>query len=217
MDGDEEMSQYIIRTTVLSKFHEQMNSLPHCGHSVNKKNAPAPGVHIFPPFLNYQRYHWEKSSNQVSCQERTINLASRVTTAPPLDVSSRVLTRNKFHEDRTINVASRVLTIRKNAPPPLGHAFEPTGTIFENSQYIIAKYFHEDQAINMASMVKMKNAPPPLWRPFQDIIETNLLTKFHDDRTINVASRVLTRQMTPHDGRKAITKAHHENIVLRYM
>ncbi|KAH3854369.1 hypothetical protein DPMN_096910 [Dreissena polymorpha] len=77
-----------------------------------------------------------------------------------------------------------------------------------------------------------KNAPPLGSRVFQanitifeliqDIIETNLLTKVHEDWTIHVASRVLTRQMlTAHDERlktddeKAITKAHHEPVVLR--
>ncbi|KAH3874335.1 hypothetical protein DPMN_037577 [Dreissena polymorpha] len=50
---------------------------------------------------------------------------------------------------------------------------------------------------------------------------TNVLTKFHEDQTINVASRVFTRQnvdnarRTTHDGQKAITKAHHEHVVLR--
>ncbi|KAH3816123.1 hypothetical protein DPMN_117631 [Dreissena polymorpha] len=35
----------------------------------------------------------------------------------------------KFHEDRKINVATRV-HIRKNAPPPGSHVFQPTGIIF---------------------------------------------------------------------------------------
>ncbi|KAH3869331.1 hypothetical protein DPMN_032494 [Dreissena polymorpha] len=35
----------------------------------------------------------------------------------------------KFNEDRKINVASRVL-IRKNAPPPGGHVFQPTRVFF---------------------------------------------------------------------------------------
>ncbi|KAH3890095.1 hypothetical protein DPMN_014166 [Dreissena polymorpha] len=138
-----------------------------------------------------------------------------------------------FHQDWTINVASRVLT-RKNAPPPGGHVFQPTGIIFELIQDIIGMNlltkFHEDQTINVASREK---CPAP-WQPcfsskrnhfelIQDIIKTNLLTKFHEDWTINVAYRELTRQMlTPHntqcttdDGQKAITKAHHEYVVLR--
>ncbi|KAH3814151.1 hypothetical protein DPMN_142643 [Dreissena polymorpha] len=58
--------------------------------------------------------------------------------------------------------------------------------------------FHEDRKINVASRVK--NAPPHgshvfqaniiIFKPIQDINETNILTKFHEDWTINVASRV---------------------------
>ncbi|KAH3772936.1 hypothetical protein DPMN_174283 [Dreissena polymorpha] len=132
-----------------------------------------------------------------------------------------------FHEDRKINVASRVLT-RKNAPPHGGHVFHPTGIIFELVQDIIGMNlltkFYEDQTITVASRVK--NALPlgsyifqanvTIFELIQDIIETNLLTKFHEDWTIYVASRELTRQiLTPHNEQKAITKAHHEHVVLR--
>ncbi|KAH3753915.1 hypothetical protein DPMN_188567 [Dreissena polymorpha] len=140
---------------------------------------------------------------------RTINVASRVKNAPPLG--------SHFHEDWTINVASRVLTrlyyshIRKNAPPPCGHVFQPTGIIFELVQDIIGinllTKFHEDWAINVVSRVLTrfyyshirKNAPPlgshvfqanvSIFELIQDIIKTNLLIKFHEDWTINVASR----------------------------
>ncbi|KAH3796474.1 hypothetical protein DPMN_150042 [Dreissena polymorpha] len=105
----------------------------------------------------------------------------------------------------------RVLT-RKNAPPPGGHVFQPTGIIFTLVQEIIGMNlltrFHEDRTINVASRVK--NAPPlgshvfqanvTIFELIQDIIESNLLTKFYEDWTKNVASRVFTRQMlTPHD------------------
>ncbi|KAH3818232.1 hypothetical protein DPMN_119831 [Dreissena polymorpha] len=113
--------------------------------------------------------------------------------------------QSKFHEDQNINVASRVLTIRKNAPPPGGHVFQPTNIIFE--------LFHEDRTINVASRVK--NAPPlgshvfhanvTIFELIQDIIETNLLTKAN----VDVAHR------TTDDGQKAITKANHEHVVLR--
>ncbi|KAH3842189.1 hypothetical protein DPMN_115684 [Dreissena polymorpha] len=93
-------------------------------------------------------------------------------------------------EDRKINVASRVLT-RKNAPPPGGHVFQPTGIIFELVQDIIGinllTKFHEDWTINVASRVK--NALPLGGHLIQDMIKINLLTKFHEDWTINVASR----------------------------
>ncbi|KAH3746637.1 hypothetical protein DPMN_181047 [Dreissena polymorpha] len=96
-----------------------------------------------------------------------------------------------FHEDWTINVASRVLT-RKNAPPPGGHVFKETKTIFELIQDIIGTNlltkpkFHNDRKINVASRVLRKKNAPSRW-PY--IIETNLLTTFHEDWTINVASR----------------------------
>ncbi|KAH3748781.1 hypothetical protein DPMN_183236 [Dreissena polymorpha] len=127
----------------------------------------------------------------------------------------------KFHEDRKINVASRELT-RKNAAPPGGHVFQPTGIIFKLVQDIIGTNlltkFHEDWTINVSS--RAKNAPPlgshvfqanvTIFELIQDIIETNLLTKFHEDWTINVAARVLTRQMlTPLNARR--TKGDHKS------
>jgi len=67
----------------------------------------------------------------------------------------------KILEDRKINVTSRVLTmfyysnIRKNAPPPGSHVFQPIVTIFELIQDIIETYilakFYEDWNINVAS------------------------------------------------------------------
>ncbi|KAH3771634.1 hypothetical protein DPMN_172960 [Dreissena polymorpha] len=109
----------------------------------------------------------------------------------------------KFHEDWTINVASRVLT-RKNAPPPGGHVFQPTGIIFKLFHDIIGMnlltIFHED----WKQMWPLEKKAPPLgshvfqakvtiFKLIQDIIGTNLLSKFHEDRKINVTSRVLTR------------------------
>ncbi|KAH3724114.1 hypothetical protein DPMN_049921 [Dreissena polymorpha] len=214
--------QNIIKTNVLSKFHKDWT----INLTFRVKNAPAP---------------WQRTINLASrVFKRTTAppLGGHVfqANATIFELVQNIIWANLLtNDDQKINVSSRVLT-RKNAPPPGGHAFEPTGTIFELIQYIIAKYlltiFHEDQTINMASRVNNENAPPPLATMFFNqpellptsqsrtlgIIETHLLTKFHEDLTINVASRVLTRQiMTPHDGQKAITKAHHENIVLRYM
>ncbi|KAH3882474.1 hypothetical protein DPMN_006414 [Dreissena polymorpha] len=105
----------------------------------------------------------------------------------------------KFHKDRKINVACKVFSM-KNAPPPGGHVFQPTGIIFELVQDIIGMNllakFHEDWTINVASRVK--NAPPLGSHVFQ--ANTNLLTKFHEDWKINVASRVLTRKNVPPPG-----------------
>ena len=66
----------------------------------------------------------------------------------------------KILEDRKINVTSRVLcysNIRKNAPPPGSHVFQPIVTIFELIQDIIETYilakFYEDWNINVASSI----------------------------------------------------------------
>ncbi|KAH3816232.1 hypothetical protein DPMN_117745 [Dreissena polymorpha] len=106
---------------------------------------------------------------------------------------------NFFHEDWTIN---------GNAPPPGGHVFKPTRTIFILFQDIIGKNlltkFHEDLTINVASIVLTKinsltpgsrvfQATRTIFPLFQDTIGTNLLTKFHEDLTMNVASRGLER------------------------
>ncbi|KAH3894110.1 hypothetical protein DPMN_018268 [Dreissena polymorpha] len=173
---------------------------------LTRKNAPPPGGH----------FHEDWTIN-VASKEKCPALGSHVFQAKVtiLKLIQDIIGTNllsKFHEDRKINVASRV----KNASPPGSHVFHPTGIIFE--------LFHEDQTINVASRVK--NAPPlgsnvfqasvTFFELVQDIIETNLLTKFHVDWTMNVASIELTRQMlTAHEGQKAITKAHHEHIVLR--
>ncbi|KAH3893443.1 hypothetical protein DPMN_017590 [Dreissena polymorpha] len=132
----------------------------------------------------------------------------------------------KFHEDGKINVVSRLLT-RKNAPPPGGHVFQPTGIIFELVQDMIGMNFltkfYEDQTINVASTIYShirENTPPlgshvfqaniTIYELIQDIIETNVLTKFHEDWTINVASRELTRQMlTTHNAQR--TKSDHKS------
>ncbi|KAH3892399.1 hypothetical protein DPMN_016516 [Dreissena polymorpha] len=184
------------------------------------KNAPPPGGHIFQP------------------------------TQTIFKLVQDIIRMNKFHEDRIINVACRVLT-RKNALPLGGHVFKATGTIFKLVQDIIGtnlqNKFQDDRKINVASRVlTRKNAPPPDIIGINNLIEfhedwtinvafrvltrkkepplgshvfqtnTNLLTKFHEDWTLNAASIVLTRQMLkPHDRQKAITKAHHEHIVLR--
>ncbi|KAH3721509.1 hypothetical protein DPMN_064438 [Dreissena polymorpha] len=98
------------------------------------------------------------------------------------------------HGDWTINVTENVNM--KNAPPPGGHVFKLTATIFKLVRDIIGRNcltkYHDDRTINVASRVlQRKNAPPPgahvfeptgtIFELVQDIIGTNLLTKFHDD------------------------------------
>ncbi|KAH3748873.1 hypothetical protein DPMN_183362 [Dreissena polymorpha] len=93
------------------------------------------------------------------------------------------------------SIRTNLLT-KKNARPPGGHVFQPTGIIFELVQYIIRMYllikFHEDHKINVASRVK--NDPP-----------------------LGSHANVDASQRTAGNGRrtKAITKAHHEHVVLR--
>ncbi|KAH3896099.1 hypothetical protein DPMN_020272 [Dreissena polymorpha] len=89
----------------------------------------------------------------------------------------------------------------------------------------IVTKIHKDRRINVTSRVlTMKNAPLPgshvfqpivtIFELIQDIIETYILVKLFEDWIINVASTELTRQiLTAHDGHKAITKAHHEDVV----
>ncbi|KAH3852040.1 hypothetical protein DPMN_094533 [Dreissena polymorpha] len=148
-------------------------------------------------------------------EDRKVIVASRVKNAPPLESHTNLLT--KFHEDWTKK--SIYSHIRKNAPPPGGHVFKATKTIFELIQDIIGTNlltkFHDDRKINVTSRVLTRKNAPPLWWPYilgmknapplgshvfqanvtifeliQDINKTNLLTKFHEDWTINVASRV---------------------------
>ncbi|KAH3769007.1 hypothetical protein DPMN_170253 [Dreissena polymorpha] len=113
-------------------------------------------------------------------------------------------------------MAPRVLT-RKNALPPGGHVFQPTGIIFELVQdtciigmNLLTK-FHEDWTINVASSVNkillqpfkaihVFQAKVTIFELIQDIIGRNLLSKFHEDRKINVAPRVLTRKNAPPPG-----------------
>ncbi|KAH3808842.1 hypothetical protein DPMN_137201 [Dreissena polymorpha] len=77
--------------------------------------------------------------------------------------------------------------------------------------------FHEDRKINVASRVHVFQANITIFKPIQDINETNILTKFHEDWTINVASRVFTTKNAPPFGShvfqantKLLTKFHEE-------
>ncbi|KAH3844689.1 hypothetical protein DPMN_086950, partial [Dreissena polymorpha] len=177
-----------IGTNLLTKFPDD-RKINVTSRVLTRKNAPPP----WRPYIIGMNLLTEFHENQ------TINVASIEKNGPPLGSHTNLLT--KFHEDWTINVASRGLT-RKNSPPPGGHVFKETKTIFELLHDIIGTNlltkFHEDRKINVASI--RKNAPPPgghvfqptsiIFELVQDIIRMNLLTKFHEDWTINVASRV---------------------------
>ncbi|KAH3826928.1 hypothetical protein DPMN_128855 [Dreissena polymorpha] len=176
----------IIRTNVLTKFHEE-RSINVTYTVLTRKNVP-PGGHIFQPTGTiFELFQDIIGKNPLANfhEDLTINMASTVLTDHVFQPTKTifklfqdimVMGTNlliKFHDDWTKNVASRVLTrfyyshIKKNSPSPGGHVFQPTGTIFNFVQYIIG---------------------------------TNLLTNFHKDRTINVAYRVLTRKNAPPPG-----------------
>ncbi|KAH3893693.1 hypothetical protein DPMN_017843 [Dreissena polymorpha] len=105
-----------------------------------------------------------------------------------------------------INVTSRVLT-NKAAPPPGGHIFQRTKTIFKLSIAIIKTNvqtkFHEDWTINVTpGVLTSKTALPPgghVFLPIRTIFKLNrriqkkkVLTKFHEDWTKNVTSTAFT-------------------------
>ncbi|KAH3782147.1 hypothetical protein DPMN_160058 [Dreissena polymorpha] len=180
--------QDITETNLLTKFHEdwtinlasRVKNAPPLG---SHENCPAPpGGDVFSPIWTIFEL------------VRDINITNVLT---------------NFHDDWANIVTSRVFTgflyshIRNTAPPPGGHVFQRTGTIFELNQHIIET--------NILTNFKLSRG----------INGTNVLTKLHEDQTLNVASRVFTRQnvddarrMT-HSGQKAITNAHHEHVVFR--
>ncbi|KAH3708956.1 hypothetical protein DPMN_068415 [Dreissena polymorpha] len=91
--------------------------------------------------------------------------------------------RTKFHEDWTINVTSRVLT-SKAAPPPGGHIFQQTGTIFKLSLAIIRTHvltnFHEDWTKNVTPRVLTNKTAPPLVAIVRALYPGNkMFTCFH--------------------------------------
>ncbi|KAH3860530.1 hypothetical protein DPMN_023431 [Dreissena polymorpha] len=95
--------------------------------------------------------------------------------APPPGSNKNLLT--KFYGELKTNVASRESKLKKKAPPPGRHVFQPTDIIGTN---VLRKTNHS-------------NAPPQGRHVFQQ-------TRFLFDREINVASRMLTRQLfTLHD------------------
>ncbi|KAH3794647.1 hypothetical protein DPMN_148184 [Dreissena polymorpha] len=195
-----ELIQDIIGTNLLTKIHDDRKInvtsrvLTRFYNSHIRKNSPPPkndlplGSHVF--------------QAKPAAKATIFELIQDI-------INTNLLTN--FHEDRKINVASRVLT-RKNAPPPGGHVFQPTGIIFKLVQDIIGinllTKFHKDWTINVASRVK--NAPPlgshvfqakvTILKLIQDTIGTHHQSKFHEDLNINVASTVLTRKNAPPPG-----------------
>ncbi|KAH3710204.1 hypothetical protein DPMN_069674 [Dreissena polymorpha] len=173
-------------TNLLTKFHDD--------RKINVTSRPRPrGVHVFQPTgIIFELVQDIIGMNLLTelHEDRTINVATREKCPAPWKpcFSSKHKSSGHISSRLEINVASRMLT-RKNAPPPGGHVFQPTGIIFE--------LFHEDWTINVASRVN--NAPPlgsnvfrakvTIFELIQDISGTNLLSKFHEDQKINVAYR----------------------------
>ncbi|KAH3703536.1 hypothetical protein DPMN_078573 [Dreissena polymorpha] len=167
---------YIIGMNLLTEFHEDrtinvasrvLKDFTIALYSHIQKNAQPLGGHVF--------------QANVTIFELIQNI-----------IKTNLLT--KFHEDWTINVASRVLTrfyyshIRKNAPPPGGHVFQPTGIIFDLVQDIIGM-----------NLLTKKNAPPLSSHVFQAKVTISELIQ-DINRKKNVASLVLTRKNAPPPG-----------------
>ncbi|KAH3716423.1 hypothetical protein DPMN_059146 [Dreissena polymorpha] len=99
----------------------------------------------------------------VSCDDEDLNLK----------LTSRYTDYDEHCDSEFVQDITQSVVYEEIAPPPGGHDFKPTRTIYKLVRDTLFTKFHEDQTINVASREKC-HAP--------DIIGTNLLTKFHDDR-----------------------------------
>ncbi|KAH3727978.1 hypothetical protein DPMN_053924 [Dreissena polymorpha] len=178
-----ELIQDIIETNLLTKFHEDW--------TIDKKNAQPPGGHAFQPTgIIFELIQDIIRINLLTKfhKDLTINMAYRVLTshikknAPPLGsnafqanetilelvldiIEANLLT--KFHKDWTINVASRVLTCRMLTP----HG---------------GKKGFVDRVIAASSrlpfvLTGVRDNKSSSFKHYQDIIQTNCLTKLHED------------------------------------
>ncbi|KAH3886213.1 hypothetical protein DPMN_010214 [Dreissena polymorpha] len=191
-----ELIQDIIKTNLLTKFHEDW-TIHVASRVLAMKNAP-------PLFHDDRRINVTSRGKMSRLRGGHVFQPTVIIFELVQDIIGMNLL-TEFHEDRTINVASRVLTrfyyshIRKNAPPLGSHVFQSNVIIFEliqdiNKTNLLTK-FHEDWTINVTSR---ENAPPPgghvlketksIFELIQDIIGTNILTK------------VLTRKNAPPPG-----------------
>ncbi|KAH3880352.1 hypothetical protein DPMN_004266 [Dreissena polymorpha] len=139
-------------TINLTTFHEDWTL------NVTRKTAPPPGIHVFQWTGTIFDLNCDIIGTNILTmfhEDWTINVTPRVltrkTALPPdghvfkrtgtiFELSRAIIRTNvltNLHEDWTINVTSRVLTkfyyshIMKTAPPPGGHVFQPSKTIFE--------------------------------------------------------------------------------------
>ncbi|KAH3866028.1 hypothetical protein DPMN_029079 [Dreissena polymorpha] len=103
-------------------------------YKIDENDPPPPGGHKT-HVLTKVREDW--TSNVTSRAKLPRPLFSPIWTIFELvlDINeTNVLT--KFHDDCAKIVNSRVFA-RNTTPPPGGHVFQRTGTIFEHNQYII--------------------------------------------------------------------------------
>ncbi|KAH3880497.1 hypothetical protein DPMN_004412 [Dreissena polymorpha] len=182
-----ELIQDIIETNLLTKFHEDW-TINVASRVLTRKNAP-PLFHD-----DRKRYVTSRvltSGNallliltifQLNCHIQKTHVLTKFHEHWTKNVTSRGFTYinetsvlTKFHDDWAKIVTSRVFT-RNTAPPPGGHVFQRTRTIFEHNQHIIMT--------NILTNFKLSLG----------INRTNVLTKFNENQTINVASRVFIRQ-----------------------
>ncbi|KAH3895817.1 hypothetical protein DPMN_019984 [Dreissena polymorpha] len=145
--------------------------------TINKEKCPAPpGGHVF-----------QRTGPKLELSSDIIR--NKILTQPNQQSNQRTGQQQYFHEDWTKHLTSRVLTKKmpcplaainnlshkvKNAPPPGGHIFQQTRTIFEIIHNIISTIvltkFHEDLTINMTSKVLTRKK-----------YKINVPTKFHGD------------------------------------
>ncbi|KAH3891904.1 hypothetical protein DPMN_016014 [Dreissena polymorpha] len=228
-------AQDIIRTNFLTKFPDYW-TIKITYTVLSSKTAPPPA--IFSSNLNHfqtcPRYHWGKSENapppcsNICSKDLTFRVKMPWPWWPcfkPIGtifklIQDFIMTNRltKFHDNRTII---------KNALPPCGHVFQPTGTIFKLPCFStnwtnFQTKLHEDHTINVVSRVltrqimttdsrqkhiraKMaivhspeKSLTETIFELNSCIIETNVLTKFHENWAKNVTSRVLTEKCPAH-------------------
>ncbi|KAH3844494.1 hypothetical protein DPMN_086752 [Dreissena polymorpha] len=97
----------------------------------------------------------------------------------------------KFHDREKIHV-------RKTAPPPGGHVFQPTRTIFKLKERHILYTNILAKSIFRPHMTSLELSLSMIW--------ANVLTKFHEDRRRNAVSSVPKAKV--HDGHMSIKNQH---------
>ncbi|KAH3888338.1 hypothetical protein DPMN_012371 [Dreissena polymorpha] len=174
--------QKIVRTNVMTKFHEHW--------TLNVTSRVLTRATMLERTETIFELTWTKNVTSKFHEDWQIIVTFRKTTPPP---------GGHFHKYWAKYVTSRVLTrfynshIWTNAPPPCGHVFYQTGTIFELNWTIHSR----------------ENCPrPPGGYVFnQPFSNTSKITLRHQDRTIHV--NVHDARRTTDDVRR--TKSDHKS------